>query len=658
MESYTDNSQMIHRAALKIAGRGKPVFPCKPDKAPCTAHGFEDATTDPARITAWWNKWPEANVGVPTGRASGLLIIDLDTYKPGAMTVGEFEEKYGAVSHTTTVRTGGGGLQFYFAYPSGEEIRNSAGMLGPHVDVRGEGGYILTPPSATALRYEWANKAPLAPVPPKLLEALRDEPRSPNGRSGRTGAGATIPDDGGPIHEGARDETLARIAGRLHDGSRDLPRLEDDLQAVNEARCVPPLPFGQVRKIARSVYRYEPCRPPRREPDPETVEALTAIEGALLRREWKGQRGKTKYSIAVATLKLARKHGERVEDGVRVEVSARQLALAAATSRMSIVRNIKDMDGILRTDNENAAPGKSGAIVLLTPPAPLDTTLPTESFRGEGEGGCINSRAPLTGSSKGGCVNSRAPLTGSSKGGCAKSRAPLTAPRLRWSSPAYKPRRGLVRGTSKVRNAPIPEKRAAVIRLGKSCEKVMDTLEAAGGVMALAALADAVDVKRPRDLTRRKNPLTGAGRDGFVTRLEAVGVLGVVDDTVTLTEDWLEALDRERERAGEVELYKRDMRRYNRESRAYRGREKAKADPAPSEAEMRATRESYPERRREAIEAALVRLFDEHPEYRGRRTGQITCRLAFYLPEDFPRGPRGAPKDEEVEAILDGERAA
>ncbi len=635
MSFYSNPTVRIHRAALKIAGKRKPVFPCKADKAPyyeknVLEHGCRDATTDPRKITAWWAKWPEANIGIPTGKASGLLIVDLDTYKPGAMTVAGFEEKYGTISHTATVRTGSGGLQFYFAYPDGKEIRNSAGMLGPHADIRGEGGYILAPPSVTTGRYEWINKAPPAPVPPKLLEALRDVPRSPRkpgGRSGRTGAGGSVPGDGGPIHEGARDETLCRIAGRLHDGSRDLPQLEDDLQAMNEARCVPPLPYVQIRKIARSIIRREPCRPALREPTPETVAALAKIERAILRREWKGQRGKTKYSIAVATLKLARKHGERVEDGVRVEVSARQLALAAATSRMSIVRNIKDMDGILRTDNENAAPGKSGAIVLLTPPAPLDTTLPTEVVIGESEGGCINSRAPLT------------------------------APRLRWSSPAYKPRRGLVRGTSKARNAPIPEKRAAVLRLGKSCEKVMDSLEAAGGAMTLAALAVAVGVKRPRDLTRRKNRETGNGRDGFVTRLEDVGVLSVVGDTVALTEGWLEALDRERDRAGEIELYKRDMRRYNRESKAYRNRDTVKADPAPTVEEMRKAREGYPERRRGAIKAAIARLFREHPEYRGRRVGQITCRLVSYLSPDFPRGPDGMPKDAEVEEILDGTAA-
>jgi len=552
MSFYSNPTVRIHRAALKIAGKRKPVFPCKADKAPyyeknVLEHGGRDATTDPRKITAWWAKWPEANIGIPTGKASGLLIVDLDTYKPGAMTVAGFEEKYGTISHTPTVRTGSGGLQFYFAYPDGEEIRNSAGMLGPHVDVRGEGGYILAPPSVTTERYEWVNKAPPAPVPPKLLEALRDEPRSP-GKPATSRSRASTPDEGGPIPEGARDETLTRVAGRLHDGTRDLSQLEDDLQAANESRCVPPLPAPQVRKIARSVYRYEPCRPARREPAPETVEALARAEQIILSRECKGKGGKTQYSLSVAWLKLAREHATRVEDGIKLEVSYRQLALAASVSRPTAMKGMKDMADVFRVENEGAESGKSGAIVLLLPPAPIFTTPPTESVRGGGEGGCKDSRAPLT------------------------------APRLRWSSPARKTRRGVTPGTRKVRDGVVSKKRDAIVRLGKSCERVMDVLEAAGGTMTIPALAAAVDVKRPRELTRRKNPETGKGRDGFVTRLEDVGVLEVAGDTVALTEDWLEALDRERDRAGEIELYKRDMRRYNEQSEAYRNRHKVKPD--------------------------------------------------------------------------------
>lgn len=619
MEFYPNATSIIRRAALKIAGKGKPVFPCKPDKAPYTARGFKDAATDPARVTALWTRHRGEKIGMPTGKASGVFIVDVDRLEALEELPLELRQE---LQETFTVRTPSGGLHFYLNHV--DSVTNRTGQLPAGIDIRGEGGYIIVPPSAG---YTVEHRAPIAGAPEWLLEALRDEPRI-SSEPGRSQSGATIPDDGGPIHEGGRDETLTRIAGRLHDGNRGLPQLEDDLQAANEARCIPPLPPGQVRKIARSVYRYEPCRRARGEPDPETVEALDAIEGAILDREYRGKGGKTQYSIAVAVLKLARKYGAEVEDGVRVEVSYRQLALAASVSRPTAMKGMKDMADVFRVENEGAESGKSGAIVLLLPPAPIFTTLPTESVRGGGEGGCKDSRAPLT------------------------------APRLRWSSPARKTRRGVTPGTRKVRDGVVSKKRDAIVRLGKSCERVMDVLEAAGGTMTIPALAAAVDVKRPRELTRRKNPETGKGRDGFLTRLEDAGVLEVVGETVTLTEDWLEALDRERDRAGEIELYKRDMRRYNRESKAYRNREKVKAASSASHEEMRGFRESYPERRRAEIKAALTRLFREYPEYRGRRVGQITCQLLFYLPEDFPRGPDGVPKDAEVEAILDGECAA
>ena len=607
MKFYPEYAPMIHQAALKTASKGKPVFPCKADKSPHTRNGFKDATTDPERITALFTKYRAEKIGMPTGSVSGVFVVDVDRLA----ALGELPRE---LPETLTFRTPSGGLHFYFNHVEG--VSNKTGELPVGIDIRGDGGYVIVPPSKG---YTVEQRAPVADAPDWLLEALRDEPRKPSGLA-RSQSQRCIPDDGEPIHEGGRDQTLASIGGRLHDGTRDLSQLEDELLAINVARCIPALPPEQVRKIARSIYRYKPCRPARREPDAETIAALEAIESALLSGEYRGQGGKTTYSICVALLKLARQHGELVEDGVRLQVSARQLALAAAVSRRTIANKLKTMTEILRHETDGAESGKSGAVVLLLPRATLHHS---------------NHRA-------------------SYEGGCAKLRAPLTAPRLRWSSPPRRPRRGVTPGTSRVRDGIISKKRDAVVRLGKSCERFMDRLEAAGGSMTLAELAGAVDVKRPRDLTRRKNLETGKGRDGFVTRLSDVGVLTVDGDTVSLCEDWLEALDQERERAGEIALYRRDMAQYNRERSGYCNRHKLKADPAPSEEEMREVRESFPARRREAIEAAIAQLFREHPEHRGLRAGQITCHLMFYLPDDFPRGSIGAPKDAEVEAILDG----
>lgn len=107
----------------------------------------------------------------------------------------------------------------------------------------------------------------------------------------------------------------------------------------------------------------------------------------------------------------------------------------------------------------------------------------------------------------------------------------------------------------------------------------MDVVEAEGGTLPLETLAVALNVSRPRDLTRRRNPKTGKGRDGVVTRLADVGVMEVTGDTVTLVAEWLDVLNEERNRAGEISLYRRDMARYNRERDGYRNRRRAKTSP-------------------------------------------------------------------------------
>ena len=520
----------IHEAALYIASRGKPVFPCKPDKAPYTPNGFKDASANPSRVTALWTRYRGEKIGVPTGKASGVFVVDIDRLD----ALGELPRE---LPETRTIRTGGGGLHFYFNYVNG--ITNRTGSLPDGIDIRGEGGYVIVAPSEG---YTVERRAPIADAPEWLLEALRDEPKRATRKPGAPSAG--VADDGGPIPDGARNMTLVRIAGRLHDGTRDLAQLEDDLQAVNDARCVPPLPFEEIRKIAASVYRYEPCRPGRRPLDVETVDALERAERMISSGEWKGKGGKTRYSIAVAALKIARQYGTKVEDGVSVSVSARQLALTAGVSRVSVARNLKVMSDTLRVDNEGAQPGKSGTIILLCPPARTDTTLPTELLT---EGGCISWRAPLT------------------------------APRLRWSSPAQRQRRGVTPGTSRVRAGIVSKRRDAVLRLGKSCEQALDVAEMKGGTVTLSELAAAIGVKRSRDLLRRRNPETGKGRDGVVTRLVDVDVMEVAGDTVTLTAEWLDALNAERDRAGEIALYRRDMAQYNRDRDGFRNRDKVKA---------------------------------------------------------------------------------
>ena len=165
---------MLLNAALAYARRGVPVFPCEPDgKRPLTYNGFWDATTETARIKAWWRRWPAANVGVPTGSRSGLLVLDVDSRDGGFEALALLERRNGPLPETAKARTGGGGVHVFFRYPAGETVRNSAGALGSGLDVRGEGGYVVVPPSRTGSAYEWIDRSPPA-EPLWLLLRLRE----------------------------------------------------------------------------------------------------------------------------------------------------------------------------------------------------------------------------------------------------------------------------------------------------------------------------------------------------------------------------------------------------------------------------------------------------------------------------------------------------
>src|SRR3712207_9370934 len=99
---------MLLKAALAYARRGVPVFPCEPGgKRPLTYNGFWEATTDLRVIERWWKRWPSANVGIPTGKKSGLLVLDVDLDNGGPESLARLERADGPAPKTARVRTGG-----------------------------------------------------------------------------------------------------------------------------------------------------------------------------------------------------------------------------------------------------------------------------------------------------------------------------------------------------------------------------------------------------------------------------------------------------------------------------------------------------------------------------------------------------------------------
>jgi putative DNA primase/helicase len=124
-----------------------------PGKHPITPNGVKDASCDEADIRRWFSNGIAFNIGIATGSASGLVVLDIDPKNDGNESIKQF-----TIPPTLEVITGSGGRHYYFALPQGTEIRNSAGKLAAGLDVRGEGGYVVAPPSIhiSGNEYRWA----------------------------------------------------------------------------------------------------------------------------------------------------------------------------------------------------------------------------------------------------------------------------------------------------------------------------------------------------------------------------------------------------------------------------------------------------------------------------------------------------------------------
>lgn len=217
-------------AAATVAG-GWPVFPCRPDKAPATPHGFKDATTDLTRVTAWWDRHPDHLVAVPT---DGLVVLDLDV-DPNRCTWSWWQaladDHRWPITENLVVATPSGGVHVYFA--AGDvRVRNSAGRLAPHVDVRAAGGYAIAPGTTLpdGRRYEVLHLPDRLPTPPGWLVDMLTGPRPapqpappstirPASRREGTRYGlAALDAEVGRVATapvGARNDTLVRAAFRV-----------------------------------------------------------------------------------------------------------------------------------------------------------------------------------------------------------------------------------------------------------------------------------------------------------------------------------------------------------------------------------------------------------------------------------------------------------
>jgi hypothetical protein len=269
-QGRTDPGEMsMIAAALWYAEHGFPVFPvhrvrhgvcsCNqpdcghPGKHPRSAHGFKDATKDPAQIKRWWKRWPDANIGVPTGPASGILVIDIDPRNGGDTSWDSLILKHGSYPATAEQITGGGGRHIVFRDPAVVVPKE----LAPGIDMKGRGGYIIVAPSIhpSGQQYIWdgidGQRALLdvAPVPAWLVgefAAVQNRKRPASAPSGKKWA------------SGERNTRLTSLAGTMRRPGMTREAIVAALLEENRSRCEPRLLDDEVRRIADSVARYAP----------------------------------------------------------------------------------------------------------------------------------------------------------------------------------------------------------------------------------------------------------------------------------------------------------------------------------------------------------------------------------------------------------------
>jgi hypothetical protein len=258
-----DKSNVLMDTALRLAAQGRAVLPChgivdgkctcgdcgceSPGKHPRTPNGVKAATKDLEQIRLWWLEHPDSNLAIACGLPSGLLVLDVDGVE-GEVALRALNLDLPATLEVTTGREGG--RHIYFAVPDGAPSRT----FGKHLSARGNGHYVISPPSlhVSGKRYRWANGlSPIMPAPDVLLQVLKTTAQvvSIENRS------ASDQTDG-HISDGTRKRTLLRMAMAMAREGHGRANIEVVLLDVNQRRCDPPLPEREVRRVVNKAGEY------------------------------------------------------------------------------------------------------------------------------------------------------------------------------------------------------------------------------------------------------------------------------------------------------------------------------------------------------------------------------------------------------------------
>jgi bifunctional DNA primase/polymerase-like protein/primase-like protein len=250
----------IAQAAVRYLARGWSVLPLRPgDKRPLIRwETLQQARPDAVTLARWFAHSPDANIGIVTGEISNLIVLDVDPKHGGDDSFEELERRFEKLPDTVEAQTGGGGRHLYFTHPGGF-VPNRAGLK-QGIDLRGDGGYVVAPPSRhpSGQLYAWArghspDDMAVAVLPRWLLFA-----------GGDVRARRALEDwrhlvrEG--VKEGERNSTIASLTGHLLWHRVDPQVALELLLAWNRVRCRPPLDDDEVARVVASITRLHEAK--------------------------------------------------------------------------------------------------------------------------------------------------------------------------------------------------------------------------------------------------------------------------------------------------------------------------------------------------------------------------------------------------------------
>jgi len=293
-------------AAQHYAQCGIPVFPvhgitpaglctcnrtnCShPGKHPAINQGFKSASRDLNQIAQWWNNQPLANIGIPTGAPSGLYVVDIDKKHDGAENYSAFVKQNDSLPAATLISaTGGGGFHLFYGAPSSgmavKSTTNIGGLMG--VDFRGDGGYVVAPPSAHASQnyYNWCKGTTLTnaddltvltPLPQVIADLFTKKPPS------------VLP--GKDVVSGGRNDYLFKQACKFRNNGVEDEDLYQRVYEENLLKCTPPLDEEEVKALVLSSFKYEKkatAGPKKKEKDPKPSDILLTLVASHQHEYW------------------------------------------------------------------------------------------------------------------------------------------------------------------------------------------------------------------------------------------------------------------------------------------------------------------------------------------------------------------------------------